>query len=316
MPRSLPVLLALAALCAAATGAAASVSGIPLVHRGQTVRLAGAPGGTPACLPAVVYADGRTVDGPIKNAVLGKVSWAIRIPSNAAYGLAHWSVRCGPTWQQGGTWRVVAAAIPPPAVLVAGNGFSQRPDQADPGSKVSYGVFLRNTSLKRDAKNVLVLVGFVDAKGRLLGSTTKTLPLVAAGQTFAYGGSASLGSRAAVKKLEVTVRVRAGAAAATRPQTHVTNVTVVADQQDPAWVGEVDGEITNDASTQTMSSAQLSLVVLDAKGAIVGGGTTAVSSPLPAGARMVFAARGGLASIPTSRAASAVVSVLPQYQAG
>ena len=311
MPRTLVPALAVAAVLSGA--ASARVDAVQIVHRGQVVHVVVRPGGTQDCLLALSFSDQHSLNEPTKSAVLGKVSWTITIPRNAPLGPAGWIVRCGPTWSQSGSWRIVAAPVAAPAVTVAGSGFSQRPDPGDPGSKVSFGVFLRNTSLKRDATKVYVLVGFVDAKGRLVGSTAKTLAAVNAGQTFAYGGSATLGSRVAVRKLEITVRVGSSVAAGARPQLHFANVTVVADQRDPGFVSEVDGELSNDASSPTLASAQLSIVVLNASGAIVGGGTASVASPVPAGARIVFAAQSGLSAISASKGASAVVSATPHF---
>lgn len=318
MSRSAAAPLILVALAVTATGAAARATTTPVVHRGQIVHLSAAPGGAPACLASVQYADGLTQYSGTKHAVLGKVSWTIRIPNNAAVGTAHWSVRCGPIWHRSGSWRVAGASSTGPAlptVLVTGNGFSQRPDSFGGGSKVSYGLMLKNKS-GRDADNVFVLVNFVGSSGGLLGSASNTVPLVAAGQTYAYGDEMSLRTQLPVAKLEITVRVGSGAPALAHPLPHFANVRIVPDSQDPSWVSEVDGEISNDTSQRTMNSAQLSLVVLDANGAIVGGGKTSLFATLPVGSRMVFLAQSGFSSIPTDKAVSVVISAQPQYQTG
>lgn len=318
MSRAASALIALAVVAVSAAGAAARDTTIPVVHRGQITRLAAAPGGTPACLASVQYSDGLTQDSGVKHAVLGKVSWTIRIPNNAAVGNATWSVRCGPIWHRSGRWHVVASSTTGPAlptVVLTGNGFSQRPDSFGSGSKVSYGVILKNTSA-RDADNVFMLVNFVDSSGALLGSKSTTVPLVAAGQTFAYGDEMSLRTQYPVAKLEITVRVGQGSPAVAHPMPHFSNVQIVPDPHNPGFVSEVDGEIANDTSQETLSSAQMSLVVLDADGAIVGGGKTNLFGALPAGSRMVFLAQSGFSSIPTSKAATVLISVQPTYQTG
>jgi hypothetical protein len=318
MSRAASALIALAVVAVPATGAAARATSVTVVHRGQIARLAGSPGGEPGCLGSVQYADGLTQYTGIKHAVQGRVTWTIRVPNNAAVGFATWSVRCGPTWHRSGRWRVVGSASSGPAlpnVLVTGNGFSQRPDSFGSGSKVSYGLMLKDTS-RRDAENVFVLVNFVDSSGALLGTASNTVPLVAAGQSYAYGDEMSLRTQYPVAKLEITVRVGSGAPAVAHPLPHFANVRIVPDSQDPSWVSEVDGEIANDTAQRTMNSAQLSLVVLDAGGAIVGGGKTSLFATLPAGSRMVFLAQSGFSSIPTQKAASVVISVEPQYQTG
>jgi hypothetical protein len=140
MLRSLPVLLALIVAAVTAADSPARDSAVRVVQRGQTVRVAVTPGGTPGCLFAVTYSNQTTVNWPLKTAVLGKVSWSARIPRNAPLGLAHWNVRCGPTWEQHGSWRIVAAPLPAPNVAITKAGFSQLPDLPATGSVVSYGV--------------------------------------------------------------------------------------------------------------------------------------------------------------------------------
>jgi hypothetical protein len=320
MSRTAVALIALAAVAATATEAGARDTAVTVVHRGQIARLSGAPGGEPGCIGSVQYADGLTQYTGTKHAVQGKVSWTIRIPNNAAVGYATWSVRCGPIWHRSGKWRVAkpgsASAGPMlPTVVVTGNGFSQRPDSFGSGSKVSYGIMLENTS-RRDADSVYVLVNFVDSTGELLGTASTTVSLVAAGQTYAYGDVMSLRTQYPVAKLEITVRPGSGAPAVDHPLPHFANVRIVPDTKDPDWVSEVDGEIANDTSQRTLTGGQLSLVILDANGAIVGGGKTNLFGTLPAGSRMVFLAQSGFSSIPTQKAASVVISVLPQYSTG
>lgn len=311
MPRSVLVLLALLVAASTASVSPARSDAVKVVQRGQTVRVTVSPPGTEACIFSLTYFNRSTINWPPKNAELGKVSWAIKVPTNAPLGPAGWSVRCL-TWTRGGTWRVVAAPLPAPSVTAAKSGFSQRPNPPATGSTVSFGVLLDNASLKQDAKNVTLLVGFVDAQGRLIGSVSRSIPLVPAGETYALGDSATLGTRRAVKKLEVSVRVGGGVAKSAHVNPQFANVRAVADPAGSGFVSEVDGEIAN-PGTQALTSAKLSLVVLNGAGAIVGGGTATVSSPLPGGARTLFAATSGFAAIPAAKAASVVVSAQPTY---
>ena len=309
MSRSVLVLLALLVAAVTAAGTAARSDAVKVVQRGQTVRVTVSPPGTEACIFSLTYFNRSTINWPPKNAELGKVSWSIKVAKNAPLGPASWSVRCL-TWTRGGTWRVVAAPVPAPTVTVTKSGFSQRPDPPAAGSAVSYGVLLDNASTTTDAKNVSLLVGFVDAQGRLIGSVSRSLPLVAAGETYAFGDSAKLGTQRPVKKLEVSVHVGGGAGKSSHPRPQFASVHAVADPF--GFVSEVDGEIDN-PGTQTLTSAQLSLVVFDTTGAIVGGASTAFSTPVPGGARALFAAKAGFAPIPAAKAASVVVSAQPTY---
>jgi hypothetical protein len=317
MHRRLSLILAFAILAATASAAAAHNSTLTVVHRGQLVRLNATTTGRPQCSVSVLYSDSEVQFSGAKYPVLGKVSWVIRIPNNAALGVARWTIHCGVTWQKSGAWHVAKAqtAVPTlPVVLVTNNGYSQRNDKFGTGSKVSFGIMLKNTSLKRDAQNVFLLVNFVDASGQLLGSMSRTVALVAAGQAYAYGDEMPLRTQLAVAKLEITIRVGQGAAAVAHPLPHFTGVRIVPDQNDPDFVGEVDGEIANDTSPQLMTSAQLSVVVFGSDGSIVGGGNAYVSS-LPSGSRMVFLAQQGFSDIPVTKASSVLISAIPQYQA-
>jgi hypothetical protein len=144
---------------------------------------------------------------------------------------------------------------------------------------------------------------------------TRTVSLIAANDTFALGDSLLLRTQVPVTKLEVTIKP--GAHQVKQP--HVTpefaNVRIVANANDPGWVSEVDGEVVNDTSPQTLQSARLSIVLLDAAGNPVGGGSGAMFSPLPAGSRIVFLAQAGFNAVPLDRALTPLVSVEPTYSA-
>ncbi len=316
--------VALAGAAATATAAASpasngSLTATPVVHRGQAVKIAVRTFTHAPCLAEVRYADGSTQDSGIKVPRGGSVSWTMRVPTNARLGAARWTVRCGATWQRSGSWRVVAAtgsADSTPHVMVDKEGYSQRPDSYGKGSTVSYGLMLKNTSTKEDAENVYLLINFASASGALIGSETKTIALIGAGQTFASGESVPMRTQVLVTKIEVTIKVMAHEPSKLRPEPHFVNVGIVPSQNDPGWVGEVDGEVVNDTSTQTMTMAKLSIVLLDATGNVVGGGTGISFSPLPSGSRMVFLAQTGFTAIPLDKAVTPVISVEPTYQSG
>jgi hypothetical protein len=98
------------------------------------------------------------------------------------------------------------------------------------------------------------------------------------------------------------------------PRPRVTSAKIVGDTTDPGWVGEVDGELANDTSQHALARAFVSIVVLDAGGRIVGGGTGTLSGPVASGATGTFAAKVGFAAIPTPGAVRPVVSVVPTYR--
>jgi len=83
-----------------------------------------------------------------------------------------------------------------------------------------------------------------------------------------------------------------------------------------APVGEVDGEVLNATPTLTLSNAQLSIVVFDVAGNVIGGGTGATSGAVPSGSRIVFVAQAGFTALPIDKAATAIVSAEPTYTNG
>jgi hypothetical protein len=198
-------------------------------------------------------------------------------------------------------------------VVADKQGFSQRPDRYGTGSSFSYGMFLRNTSDTQDAQNVYVLVNMVAASGELIGTATRTIPLIAAGQTYALGDSLSLRTQVAVSKLELTIRLGAHQLKQPHNSPEFANVRIVPAQGDPGWVGEVDGEVLNSTPALTLTNAKLSIVLLDAAGNPVGGGTGYTFAPLPSGSRMVFLATSGFSAVPLDRALTPVVSAEPAY---
>jgi hypothetical protein len=62
-----------------------------------------------------------------------------------------------------------------------------------------------------------------------------------------------------------------------------------------------------------MQSADVGIVLVDAAGTIVGGGTTFVSGPIAHGARQFFSASFIFNTVPAANAASALVSAVPTY---
>jgi hypothetical protein len=229
-------------------------------------------------------------------------------------------VQCGIHFVRKGTFKVIAqtndAGGEAPRVVADKQGFSQRPARFGTGSSFSYGIFLRNTSTTQDAVSVYVLVNMVAANGLLIGTATRTISLIGAGQTFALGDSMSLRTQVAVAKLELTIRL--GAHQVKQPQNHpeFANVRIVPDESDLGWVSEVDGEVLNTVPGMTLTNTRLSIVLLDAAGNPVGGGTGSTYAALPSGSRMVFLATSGFNAVPLDRALTPVVSAESTYTAG
>ena len=314
-------LLVLAVALVASTTSTASTTASPgLVHRGSSTTIAlGSPPGYGLCQLTVRYANGAVQDEGHRGVVNHRATWVVKIPTKAALGVASWTAHCGTTLRTGGF--VVVDTISKtkttaPRVVVTKQGFSQRPDANDPGSAVSYGLILRNTSASEDAQNVYLIVDLVDAAGHLLGTKTGTIPLVQTGASFALGDSLALRTQVGVVRLELTIRVGAHQPRARTPMPDFANVRILSNTGDPGWVAEVDGEIVNDTSKQTLENSMLSVVLLNAAGNPIGGGTGATFSPIPSGSRIVFLVQSGFSAVPLDKAVTAAVSAEPSYVAG
>ena len=322
MPLRIFCSAALLALVAVMPAAAAhrSASGISpgLVHRGQKTTLSvRVPGFTGRCIATLTYSDHHSQRTSWHKSHNGRVSFVVTVPRSAALGGGAWLVQCGLGTSRG-TFVVVgpqskSKKSTTPRVVVASQGFSQRPDSYGTGSNLSYGIVLRNTSAAEDADNVYVIVNMVAADGSLIGSESQTVDLVPAGGTYALGDSLGLRTQTAATHLEIVVRVLAHQPKQANTMPDLANVRLEPSQYDPGFVGEVDGEVVNDTSTKTLSSASMSIVVLDASGNPVGGGTGSLYTAVPSGARFVFTASSGFNAIPLDKAATVLVSLAPRY---
>ena len=157
-----------------------------------------------------------------------------------------------------------------------------------------------------------MLVNFVDGDNHVVQSATTRVSGIAAASTFNLGGSATLSTQTPVTKLEVVVQTGSFAARSLHVPA-AQNLQIVQSQLDPGWVGEVDGEVVNDDATKVLSSAQLSVVLYDASGTVVGGGTGFLLAALPPGTRAYFSANAGLSDVPLDQASVAAISIEPTY---
>ena len=266
------------------------------------------------CTLAVRYVDGSLQAGlvPVR-ASAGSAKWTWSLADSAPAGPARASVACGRAGSVSRIFTVVGSTARHSKLAIVKSGYTQRPDQYDAGSTVSYGVVLNNPSATEDAGSVTVLVNFVDAANRVLGTSTSTVSAIAAATSFDLGGSLSLSTQTAVTKLEVVVQTQTFS-------THrlhippVQNVQIVPGRFDTNYVGEIDGELVNDDPVKTLTSAQLSIVLFDASGDVVGGGTGLAYASLPPGTRTFFSAVSGFSSVPLDRASVAAISLVPTYQ--
>ena len=315
--RSLSALAAgLGLMLAVASGAGAHVAGVRFVAGAHRVVQGNDVGVTVAvwpagarCSAAVVYKGGAAHDLGAASATGGRATWKWRVPRDAQPGVARISVACGGAGRATRNLIVIGSVIPA-KIHVVKSGWSVRPLLS--GSSVSYGVLLANESPQRDALDVKVLVNFVMADNRLIGSATTRVSDIGAGTQHALGGQLMFPGGAPIARLEVVVVVgRSGPATRARPG--LSAVRVMPSPYEPKWTGSVEGEIQNDHPTLALETVELSTVVLDAQGNVIGGGSGFASAPLPPATRMFFKISSGMSAIPMGKAASAIVSVVPTY---
>lgn len=267
------------------------------------------------CTLGVKYSNGSPQSGLGRvRAVAGRAQWTWDLALSAPVGPAVASVSCGGSGHITRRFTVVGGTARPSKLVVVTQGWSQRPDRVGPGSNVSYGVQLSDPSETRDAQGVVVLVNFLDASGTVLQSATTNVAAIGASSIFNLGGYTHVPSQTPVARLEIVVQTKEWVAHALH-QPALENVHIVPSQYEPAWVGSVDGDLINDHPTATLTNAQLSIVLFDSAGKVVGGGTGYLFAALPPGTRSFFSASSGLSSVPVAQATTAAISIEPTYKA-
>jgi hypothetical protein len=263
------------------------------------------------CTAAIRYADASLLQLPSVVARAGKASWKWTIPAKVRIGAASANVACGKAGHASRSFAVVGPPSAPAKVLVRKSGFSQRVRATT--REVSYGIVLSNPSPENDALDVSVLVNFVDSTNRVVATSTNKISAVGAGTDYYLGGSTSIPDATPVSKLEIVQRIASQAPKQKRgPAT--SDVLVQANRYEPGWIGAVVGQITNDNPTMLLSTTQISVVVFNSAGDVIGGGTGYSVGGLLPGVRAYFSAGSGVSSIPTDQAFSAGVSVLGRYE--
>jgi hypothetical protein len=263
------------------------------------------------CSAAIRYADATQHRLPAVVARAGKASWRWTIPAKARIGGASATVACGNAGRVSRSFAVVGPPSAPAQVLVRKSGFSQR--VRFNSREVSYGVVLANPSPENDALGVSVLINFVDSTDRVVATTTGRVSAVGAGAEYYLGGSTPIPDASPVSKLEIVPRIASQAAKRLLgPPT--SDVLVQPSRNEPGWVGAVVGQIQNGHPTWLLASAEISAVVYDSAGNVIGGAKGYSTGGLLPGVRAYFSAASGASPIPSDRAFSAGVSVLGRYE--
>jgi len=156
-------------------------------------------------------------------------------------------------------------------------------------------------------------VNFVGPDNKLVGTATTTVPGIPASQQFALGGEVFfLGGAPQIARLEVVALIQKRQPHALKLPT-ITNIRIAPSVYEPQWVGSVEGEVSNDEASLILQNTQLSTVLFDAAGNVIGGGSGYAGATLPPAAREFFKIESGLHAVAMNKAASAMVSAVGTY---
>lgn len=303
------------AFAGAASGrpqAVSFVAGPSRVVQGNpvTVTVSVSPAGA-HCSLSVRYKSGARQKGlKSTTAAGGTATWTWTVPRRVQPGVTHVSASCSGAGRATRTMTVIGGVVPP-KINVLQSGWSTRVYPYG-GTGVSWGVILENTSKTQDAKQVQVLCNFVMSDNRLIGSMTVNVSDIAAGTKHATGGELTFPSGAPIARLEIVVKI-GQAAPATRSKPGISFVRLEPSTIEPAYTGSIEGEVQNDSPHKTIQFVELSGVVFDSAGNIIGGATGFEAAALPPAARLFMQITNGVRPILFSKAASAMVSVVPTY---
>ena len=263
------------------------------------------------CKMSVKFSNGdQQANMPPTQVVNGKVTWQWQVPQFAAAGQAKLTIACTGAGKATKSIIVVGGLIPP-HVIVLKKGYSARVQGTS--ENVSYGLVLQNTSPNGNALNVQVLVNFVLPDGHLIGTASAQIPIINAASQYDLGNEISFGGAPQISRLEIVINPGGSAKSAKNFSPAVDNVQLVPGF-DPAWLGSVEGDLINVHPSLTLDNAQMSCVVFDANGNVLGGGQGGASFKMLPGTRSFFKIAGGLDPIPFNSAASVAVSIIPQYE--
>ena len=264
-----------------------------------------------ACSLKVRYADGALQAGlGSVQANGGSAMFKWTVPQLAAPGAAMLSARCGGASAKRRI--TVVGTLIPPTIVVVKSGFSVRQRQI--GAAASYGIVLKNTSPNANALKVSVQVNFVLADSRLIGTMTQQIPIIYAGSTYNYASSLTFPGAAPIVKLEFVILVGSREKATRVPSPSLANVAWIPQQFDPSWTAWVQGEVINSHPSYTLKGVQLSAVLFDAQGNVLGGATGSAFNVLPPGTRQVFKLTSSVDAVPYAKIASVAMSVIPTWE--
>jgi hypothetical protein len=265
-----------------------------------------------SCKLSVRYANGdKQSNMPPSQIRSGKVVWQWQVAEFAPPGQAKLTVAC-PGAARATKAIIVVGSLIPPRIDVLKKGYSSRVQGVR--ENVSYGLVLQNSSPNGNALNVGVLVNFVLPDNHLIGSASTQIPIINAGSTYYLGGSLGFNGQPTIARLEVVINPGGRARSQKSFSPGLDNVHLVPSIFEPAWLGSVEGDLINVHPSLTLTNSNLSCVVFDANGNVIGGGQGAGNFKLLPGTRSFFKIATGLDATPFNKAAAVSISILPSYE--
>lgn len=263
------------------------------------------------CKLSVRYSNGDKLTDMLPTTMQkGKVVWRWPVADFAPAGQAKLTVVC--SGKRATKSVIIVGGLVPPRVEVVKQGFSSRVKSNS--ENVSYGLVLQNTSPNGNALNVGVLINFVLPDNHLIGTASTQIPIINAGSQYNLGGELSFIGAPTISRLEVVVDPGGRARSDKVFSPALDNVHLVPSTFEPAWLGSVEGDLINVHPTLTLTNTNMSCVVFDANGNVLGGGTGSGYFTLLPGTRSFFKIASGLDPIPFNAAASVAISIIPQYE--
>lgn len=283
----------------------------PQVYEGQkaTITLTVGSNTSVACTLTIRYA-GKRVDRFTRPSLDGHITWQIRVPA-VPPGPAKLVASCGKLGSA--TAQVLVQwALQTPKLTVTKKGFIETFDSSN--GTVSYGLAIHNERERFDATGIAFLVNFVDADNRVLGTDHVGIGRIPAGTTVYRGAQVGVpyGQNDLVNRIEI-VLVRATSSQRV-PSTPVliSDVQLVPGGPQSARIDSVRGQLLNQSKLQ-LKGADLGIIILDAAGNVIGGGTGSGGGPLSLGAREFFSSCCSYGKILFANAASVLISAVPSY---
>ena len=314
---TLVLVLAVVASGIAAGSIAAKATPLKITAPGRAFQgktaLVSVNSGSFACRLSVRYANGEKLANMSPTTVQkAKAAWKWSVAEFAAAGQAKLTAACPGAKATKSV--IVVGGLIPPRVEVVKKGFSARVKGSN--ENVSYGLVLQNTSPNGNALDVGVLVNFVLPDNHLIGSASTKISIINASSTYYLGGVMNFIGAPTIARLEVVVDPGGRARSDKVFSPGLDNVHLVPSPFEPAWLGSVEGDLINVHPSLTLTSSNMSCVVFDANGNVLGGGTGSGFFKLQPGTRSFFKIATGLDPIPFNQAASVSLSVIPKYETG